>query len=263
LFDKQYVQLQDEEVNFQSIAQRKIALYNAFELYGLFYQSADETKRNFVRERIKIAEGTSDSAVDELIKYFAENNKGVDIDNQINDIRRRWVKIYYAVAPIYITLYWDSSQHNLDDFTLAQKRFDELKGIYVDCFETFCRISVIAAGIEGIITTATACVPKAKGTQTIDQFDTIKNGSKPDILKKLKIADFFVPFIEHRLRNGIGHHTAHYDVVGDKIDYSIENEKGTRNFSISYIAFCRKLVELYGQLELVSYYSNWLQMRTS
>jgi hypothetical protein len=43
------------------------------------------------------------------------------------------------------------------------------------------------------------------------------NGSKPDMLKQLKIADLFVPFIDNKLRNGIGHNSAHYDVATDSI----------------------------------------------
>ena len=34
---------------------------------------------------------------------------------------------------------------------MAQKRFEELKPFFVDCFESLCRVSVLAAAIEGII----------------------------------------------------------------------------------------------------------------
>jgi hypothetical protein len=82
------------------------------------------------------------------------------------------------------------------------------------------------------------------------------NGLKQNILDKLAIADLFIPFIDHRLRNGIGHNAARYDVVEDKINY----KNGTQYYSIYYIEFCDKVVKLYGQLELISLYSNWLQI---
>ena len=260
LFDKQHNELLKKNEKFTSITQRKIALYQALENYCKLFRPADVSPYKLIDDRINLAIGTSSSAIDDLAKYYAAKNKSIEIDNQIQDIRRRWVKIYYAVEPIYIAIYWNPEQYKLADYTLAQKRFDELKSIYIDCFETFCRISVIAAGIEGIIATKTASVPKAKGTLTLEQFDTMSNGSKSDILRKLAIADLFVPFIDHRLRNGIGHHAAHYDVIRDKIDFTIENRKGIQVFEISYIAFCDKVVNIYRQLELVSLYSNWLQV---
>lgn len=147
----------------------------------------------------------------------------------------------------------------MKDYTLAEKRFEELRLFYVDSFETLCRISVIAGAMEGIIHNRALGVPIAKRLVSLDEFDVMKNGSKPDILKQLKIADLFVPYIDNKLRNGIGHHSAHYDVKSDSIKYRIGNDKGIQDLEISYIEFCDKVVRLYGQLHFVSQYAYWLR----
>ena len=169
--------------------------------------------------------------------------------------------MYACLAPIYTALYWNDKEHTLDSFTLAQKRFEELKPFYVDCFETFCRVSVIAAGLEGIIASTAVGVPAMRRIIPIDQFDVMKNGTKPDVLKHLAIGDIFAPYIDHNLRNGLGHHSAHYDVKTDLIQYATENPKGLKKHRVSYIRFCEKVVRLYSQLEVVSIYAHWLRQR--
>ena len=187
--------------------------------------------------------------------------KDASVIRELSTIRERWSELYAAVAPIYTCLYWDDKKHTLDDFTLAQKRFEQLKPFYVDCFETFCRISVIAGGLEGIILGKGIVVPIAKRMIPIDEFDVMKNGCKPDILKQLAIGDIFVPCIDHNLRNGLGHHSAHYDVKTDCVQYSTENPKGLKRHQITYVRFCEKVVRLYSQLEVVSVYAHWLRLR--
>jgi hypothetical protein len=263
LFDKQYKELGFEKT-LKTPLQRRRGLDNANEIYGGFFRPKDRKPYTLIRKRIKLAKAASKPEVIKLVSYFRGKGKDADLDHQIQDIRRRWAKLYSVVAPIYTIYYWDDKVHNLSNYTLAQKRFDELKSFYIDCFETFCRISVIAAGIEGIITEGKAVIPRAKGEFSLEEFDLFKNGSKPDILKRLHndVANLFVPFIDHRLRNGIGHHAAKYVVVGDRIDYVIENDKGLQRFTIPYILFCEKVVKLYAQIELVSLYVNWLMSFT-
>ena len=259
LFDAQLTELYKDDANVVLTIDKKNALYRTLEQYSTFFRR-ESGMPEIIKDRINLAESTSSAAINDLIQYFVDNNKYSEIDGQIQNIRQRWTKIYHIVAPVFITRHWDKSKYSLANYTLAQKRFDDLKGFYIDCFETFCRISVIAAGIEGIITIRNACVSKARGVMTLEQFDIMHNGSKSDILARMAIADIFVPFIEHRLRNGIGHNAAHYDVVDDRIDYQIENQSGVQKFSIPYIEFCEKVVSIYEQLELVSLYSNWLQL---
>lgn len=209
--------------------------------------------------RVALAETQAPSLTKDLITYFQKNQKDESIVRELWAIRSRWMNCHAALAPVFISLYWDNKLHSLDSFTLAKKCFDDLKPLYVDCFETFCRISVIAAGLEGIIFKNAMGVPTAKRVLSLAEFDVMKNGCKPDVLKGLVIGDIFAPYIDHNLRNGIGHHSAHYDVKKDSIQYTTENQKGRKKFEITYSQFCAQLVQLYGQLELVSTYVHWLR----
>ena len=78
----------------------------------------------------------------------------------------------------------------------------------------------------------------------------------------MTIADLFVPFIDNKLRNGIGHNSAHYEAGKDLIHYRIENDKGIQNITISYTKFCDTLVALFRQLHVVSLYAHWLRQST-
>lgn len=184
------------------------------------------------------------------------------LDLQLTAIRRRWAKIFSSLAALYTTHYWDAAKHRLEEFTLAQKRFEDLKALYVDSFETLCRISVIAATVEGIISKGRAVVLKSKGEFTIAEFDVLRNGNKPDVLNRLgpPVADLFVPYIDHRLRNGIGHNSSHYDIATDQVHYLVENERGRKEYSLPYILFCERVFNLYLQLEAVSSYVNWIRL---
>lgn len=258
LFDKQLAELQIN-VTAKDETERMAALFKAAELNGQFAYALGNACPARIRQRIALAESTSPTLVKELVEFFQSKRKDEAIIQQLWAIRAGWAKLYNFLFPIYISFYWDDTANSLDHFTLAQKRFDELKPFYQECFETFCRISVIAASLEGIILNGSTSVPSAKGGIPLGRFDTMTNGSKPTLLKSLVIGDIFVPFIDSKLRNGIGHHAAHYDVKLDSIHYVNENEKGATHFQISYVRFCEKVVRLYGQLEIVSIYAHWLK----
>ena len=90
---------------------------------------------------------------------------------------------------------------------------------------------------------------------TIEEYEGLPNGSKPDVLKNLTaIAGIFVPYIDSKLRNGVGHHSARYVVKSDTIIYINHGKKRDQEFSIPYISFCEKVVQLYVQLETVFFY---------
>ena len=260
LFDKQFRKL-ELNLPISSEAERVKATFKATELIAAFFTPFTDAVKKLIQDRIALADSASPTLTDALVKFFQAKQKDSSVIHELSTIRERWSGLYAAVAPIYTCLYWDDKKHTLDDFTLAQKRFEELKPFYVDCFETFCRISVIAAGIEGIIVSKAVGVPAAKRLIPIDEFDIMKNGIKPDVLKSLTIGDVFVPYIDHNLRNGCGHHSAHYDASNDSIRYVTENPKALKNHQMSYIRFCEKVVRLYAQLEVVSLYAHWLRQR--
>jgi len=105
--------------------------------------------------------------------------------------------------------------------------------------------------------------PKIGSEFTLEEFDVFKNGSKPDILRCFDppVANLFVKYMDHKVRNGIGYYSAKYDVVSGR--YSFENDRGSTTNSVPYVSFCHSMFELYLQLEAVSLYVNWLRLLSS
>lgn len=231
------------------------ALIWVFDRYGVFFRMRQDSDEQTVRQRINLAESISTQGVRDFYMLLRSSGRLDQLFREANAIRKTWAKLYSFLFPIFNVYYWDGTNHNLTDYTLCQKRFHEVKQFYVDCFETFCRFSNLAAALEGFIFLGALSVPKKTGSMTFEEYVALPNGSRPDILKNLPaIAGIFVPYIDSRLRNGVGHHSARYVVKTDTIDYVNHGKNGPQEFSIPYISFCEKLVQLYVQLETVFFY---------
>jgi hypothetical protein len=228
-------------------------------LYGRFFRPGTDGDEQLVRQRVNLAEASSSRCMSDLAVLFSSAGKHESIWNEANALRTRWPKLFPSLCGIYNAWYWNEKQHTLDNYTLAEKRFEDLKPFYVDCFETLCRLAVIAAAIECIIATGKLGVQSSKGILTVEEFATMPNGNKPDLLKSTPVAHLFVPFIDSKLRNGIGHHAARYNVTIDIIEYENHNKKGTQHLTIPYIRFCEQVVKIYRQIELLALYANWLK----
>ena len=241
--------------------ERTLLTLHILEVYGRFFCPEGKAQEDLVRQRVNLAEVASPDLIQQLLNYLITTGKSQSIFLEIMNIRKRWASLYPALSPIYNVFYWSEEKNSLDKYTLAQKRFEELKAFFVDCFETFCRISLIAAAIEGIIWKNCLKIPTPKKLIILEDFDAMPNGSKPDVLKNMVIGGIFAPYIDSRLRNGIGHHSASYDVNKDEITFSYETRTGPKHDTISYIRFCEKVVRLYVQIEIVSIYVHWARAR--
>ena len=86
---------------------------------------------------------------------------------------------------------------------------------------------------------------------SIEDYEGLKNGLKPDMLKKFQIADLFLPGMDNVLRNGIGHNSAHYDAVRDEVVYTVE---GKGELRMPYTQFVARVMDTYSSFELASKY---------
>ena len=198
----------------------------------------------------------------DALAYYTSEQRLDSLWRQLTAIRRNWGEVYFMVAPIYWELSWDLSKASLDDYTLCQKRFEDLRGFFVDCFETFCRLSTVAAAFEGITEIDQFLIPSPARPRPVSDLELMPNGNKHTLLNQLQHGDIFIPFIDAKLRNGVGHNSAHYDITTDTIRYqNHSSSRGIEEFSISYVRFCEKLVRLYGQLEACAPLVHFLRMR--
>ena len=150
----------------------------------------------------------------------------------------------------------------MSQFTLPDKKFDALKNLYVDCFETLCRLTTIAVGIEAIIHYKSLSIPTKKAAMTLWDYDSMKNGNEHIVLDKYPINDLFVPYIDHNLRNAIGHHAAHYDVPTDEIILYRSVGTDFEEYRLSYTVFAYKVMEIYSAVELAALYFHPLHVQS-
>jgi len=253
------------ELNAQTTADSNIEmvalLLSVLDQFGSEFLLDDGLVRRRITALIDKA-SSKEAPMGEALAYYKSEQRLVSLWQQLTAIRRDWGTVYFMVAPIYWGLLWDPSKASLDDYTLCQKRFDDLRGFFVDCFETFCRLSVVTAGFEGIAEINQFLIPFPVRARPVSDLELMPNGNKHTLLRSLQHGDIFIPFIDAKLRNGVGHNSAHYDVITDTIRYRNQSpSRGIEDFSISYVRFCEKVVRLYGQLEACAPLIHFMLMR--
>lgn len=179
---------------------------------------------------------------------------------QVAAVRRFCTKVYPDLSVPLQMRYWEKDRRSPTDYKLASKNFPELKVFLVDCFETLCKLLVIAAAVEGIIWRSKLAVPTKKAHIPVWDFEAMDNRNKHTILKTLTIGDLFLPAFDADLRNGVGHHTAYYDAKCDEVVYyRFKGEHQIEN-RISYTMFCDFSLRLFTAFELAAVYFQELHL---
>jgi len=235
LFDKESPTHHGGPVTVKS---RLIDLYNfyagAFSKFGI----DTDANRHRIRQRLTYAKTCDASLVDELAKAYLSSGKMLKLWKEIHAVRRAFVSRYNFLQPLFQIYYWLEELQDLSRFKLSDKKFDELRQLYIDCFETLCRLLVIGMGFEMIIDHRSLNVPTKKGSMSLEQFEQLPNAAKREHLEKYPIEDIFVPVLDTEFRNGIGHHAAHYDAGKDEIVLYDTKDSGVVTRTIGYTGFC-------------------------
>ena len=89
---------------------------------------------------------------------------------------------------------------------------------------------------------------------SLAQLEELPNASKRAHIAKYPIEDIFIPSIDTDFRNGIGHHSAHYDRDADRV--VLYTLKGASKVSrvLGYAEFCDKVLTLFSPFELATIY---------
>jgi len=221
-----------------------------------------DDKSRFIRDRINAIEENNEVECGKLRDYLRSIGWVNSLYVELFSIKDKWATcVYYILQPLYLVLYWNKCENSLSNYYISQKRFSELKQFYVDVYETFCRVSVVAMGLEGIGLSGRLCVKDGVSSVDIDEFRGMDNGRKRKLIESSALACFFNSICNNQMRNGVGHHSAHYRVDDDSVVYRIENKRSVRECVVSYNNFCWSLFEMYYNFELVSVYLHWLFAR--
>lgn len=253
LFDKEskFSQSTSDPKNWLS---RLSLLYSVIE--GAFYSFTitKKSEQDRVEQRIALSKAISISLFKQLVNEYKSTNRIDVLWEEINELRSCFLENYIALQPLLRMRYWKNSSEDLSDLQFSVKRFESLKGLYIDCFETLCRLIVIVVGIESIVHFNDLKIPTSKKLIDLWEFEELANGNKPAILKKFPIHDLFVPLIDNKLRNGLGHNSAAYSHEKDEISYRKSKGGVIVEKRLSYTEFCDKVFRLYSGVELAGIY---------
>jgi hypothetical protein len=191
-----------------------------------------------------------------LATSWRESGRVESLWREVFAVRRLFVNSYGCLQPLISIRYWREGCQDLTAVRLSDKKFDQLRQIYTDCFETLGRLLLIAIAFEAIIHFQRLEIRTRKGAwMGLDDLERLPNAGRREHLAKFPIEDMFVPLMDTDFRNSIGHSSAHYEPEKDTIILYHSKDGGKVADTIRYTAFCAKLLDLFAGFELaVTYY---------
>jgi hypothetical protein len=228
--------------------------------FAQFTQSTDG-QRQRVRQRLTLAQSIDPNLMAQIATKWLDSGRMSNLWTQVRALRAEVITAYALYRSVLQMMkYWGEADRKLDGFVIPDKGFDALKSLYIDTYETLCRLVVLIVVVEAVIHHRTIDIPTRKGSMTAEEYEEMKNGLKPDILNKYPIADLFAPAMDSVLRNGIGHNAARYDGDADEIVYTVQ---GKGEIRMAYTAFVARVLETYSEFELASKYFHVLHGRVA
>jgi hypothetical protein len=237
---------------------RLIDLYNFYTAGFSKFTLIPRGKYDRIHQRLTYAKTLDHPLVNDLAEHYLVSGRIVSLWKEIFSVRSSFVNCYNFVQPLITVKYWKEEYR--EPVTLSDKRFNELRQLYIDCFETLFRLLVLAMGFEVIIHHRKLEIPTKKGSMTLEQFEQMPNAAKRDHIAKFPIEDLFMSELDTDFRNGIGHHAAHYEQEHDAIVIFDTKDAGTISRVIGYTEFCEKVLSLFAAFELAAMYHHDLHI---
>ena len=243
-----------------TVHSRLVDLYNLLNAGFSQFTLNSRAKHDRILQRLTYAEVSSPALFSTLAEEFLSSGRILRLWKEMAAIRRSFVENYDRIQPLYQIYYWRKELQRFDDFKLSDKSFDSLRQLYIDTFETTCRLMVAGIGLEVIIAHKSLRVPTRKGDISLDEFEALANANKREHIENYPIADLFVPVIDTGLRNGVGHHSAHLDKESDQIILYDTKKAAVVRQTLAYTEFCDRVVKLFAAFELAVMYHNGLHL---
>jgi predicted RNA-binding Zn-ribbon protein involved in translation (DUF1610 family) len=249
LFDKESPSHHEGPVTPKS---RLIDLYNSYTAGFSKFTLLPRGNYDRVHQRLSYAKSLDLALVNDLVESYRASGRIVSLWKEIFSVRNSFVNCYDFIQPLITLKYWKEEYR--EPVALSDKRFSELRQLYIDSFETLFRLLVLAMGFEVIIHHRKLQIPTKKGSMTLEQFEEMPNAAKRDHIAKFPIGDLFVPVLDTDFRNSIGHHAAHYEHERDAIIIFDTKDAGTISRVVGYTEFCEKVLDLFAAFELAAMY---------
>jgi hypothetical protein len=251
LFDKESPSPSGEP---PSICGRLVNLYSLLTAGFSRFTLNSQGKRDRVMQRFTLARVSEPEIFEALASQYLASGRIRRAWRAVAGVRRAFVRIYPYIQPLLQMRHWHKELQDLRKFKISDKKFDDLRQLYTDCFETLCRLMVLAMAVEAIIHHKELEIPTRKGKMTLDQFEALNNASKVIHIQHYLIGELFAPVLDADFRNSLGHNSAHYEASSDAVFLYGPKHCGPIQRSLGYTEFCDKVHKLFAAFELAAIY---------
>lgn len=211
-----------------------------------------------IEKSVALATRKAEKELRSLADEYVKTGRMIALWKEIKAVRTQFISLYESLLPLLmVRRYWKDHLQKIDGYLLSNKNFEDLRALYVDAVETSFKLLVVGLAIELIAATGKPLVKTKAGDRDIWWFEQLKNGLKNTQLQKYPIFNHLTPALDLPLRNGVGHHSAHYDVNKDEIVYVRADGARLDEFRLSYTEFVDKVFEAYCAFELSSVFFQW------
>ncbi|MFO0710808.1 MAG: hypothetical protein U0353_13260 [Sandaracinus sp.] len=161
---------------------------------------------------------TSPAAVDDFAEELRAGKRLRALWTQIVEVRVKSIDNALYTMPLLQARLWRDAP-DLDQCIVYDKHFDGLKQLYIESFELLANLSTLLLALWRILAAGSTSVPTNGGSMSIWQYDGMANAGKPHHLQPALGGTVVAAHLDTRVRNGIGHHSAHYDAASDSVVY--------------------------------------------
>lgn len=258
LLEKEAAAVSNNPPKLEDIEERAGWVYSATKHYFDFFVADPDSDAEIGKQSAMVAV-KQEAALRAFASEYVNSGRMVALWKELKSVRRQFMELYESFLPILgVRRYWKDSEPSFADYELSVKNFEDLKGFYIDCLETTFRFLVIGLGVIRIAEMGTTIITTAKGDKDIWWFEQMNNGIKSSQLDKYPIFGSITKFLDTSLRNGVGHHSAHYIVGSDEIAFVKADDATLNEVRLPFTVFVSKVFDTYCAFERAATFFQFL-----
>ena len=236
------------------------SLYSTIQGGMQLFTRTPRAKYDRILQRLRFAVSREPRLMEELAETLVDSGRMKRLWKEIADNRHLFISEYKGLEPLVQMRYWREDLRRPEAFLVSVKRFESLRQLYLNMYETLCRLLVIGMMVETVINTGSLKIRLAKRWVSLDEFEALPNGVKCDHFAGMVVWDLVERALDRELRNGIGHNAAHYERESDEVLF-FGSRRGTNVAGcIGYTEFCDLVLDLVEAVELAAVYHHWLHI---
>ena len=235
-------------------------LYDKIQGGMQLFTRTPRAKYDRILQRLRFAASREPRRMEELAETLVYSGRIKKLWKEIADNEGLFIVEYKGLQPLIQMRYWREDLRRPEAFLVSVKRFESLRQLYLNTYETLCRLLVIGMMVETVINTGSLKIRMAKRWVSLDEFEALPNGVKCDHFAGIVVWDLFEHSLDRELRNGIGHNSVHYKGESDEVHLFDSRGGATIASRIGYTEFCDRVLELFESMELAAVYHHWLHI---